>query len=444
MQSMDSKIAILTKSIELFCEQNANAEFNNICLKVIGKLARKKICPLANGSLNVWAAAIIHAVGNVNFVFDKSAGFQIPLDKIALTFGCASNTITNRSKQIRDLLKMKPLDPVYAISANRNCNKASYANFEHSMNMTVKLIKQLYNTMNNTRASEKPITIVYNKPDIAAHNQTPTDLESEYAEILAKLQTIGPTKAIERSLRSLIKRHPDFAQAYESLAHVLEYQGLNQEASEYRKNAEFMGYNTKSSIIEPKTTKSNNVSTSKKRIPDHGVIFQLKITLARTHPPVWRRIEVRPNITLSLFHNIIQCVMGWSDCHLHSFTSDKGKKISDESFRLKDVLPKEGSSLLYTYDFGDDWEHKVLLEKVSPEDPERKYPRITAGKKACPPEDCGGVYGYAMIQQAFSADEDSVGYESDEILDWLASDYDPDIFDLTAANQELTIRIGNK
>jgi hypothetical protein len=134
--------------------------------------------------------------------------------------------------------------------------------------------------------------------------------------------------------------------------------------------------------------------------------------------------------------------MGWKNCHLHQFI--KGREIysepSDDIFydytayrkvKLKEVLKKPKDKIVYEYDFGDGWEHSVILEKII-EDKIVKHPICTGGKRNCPPEDCGGIPGYENLLEAIS---DPNHEEHEELIDWLGDDFDPDYFNVDEVNE---------
>jgi hypothetical protein len=169
-------------------------------------------------------------------------------------------------------------------------------------------------------------------------------------------------------------------------------------------------------------------------------LYQLKITLKYIRPPIWRRIQVRGDVTLATLHRVLQTTMGWYDSHLHQFRAGKtyyGAPDIDEfsELNLKDdskaqlcrVLTEPKRKLIYEYDFGDGWEHEILLEKVLMPDPVVQYPRCLGGARACPPEDCGGVGGYADFLQAISDPDHD---EHDEYIEWIGGEFNPEEFDL--------------
>ncbi len=174
-------------------------------------------------------------------------------------------------------------------------------------------------------------------------------------------------------------------------------------------------------------------------------IYQLKITLNGIKPPIWRRFLVPDNIKLRTFHVVLQIVMGWENYHLHQFISEKaffgvpdddfGMEIKDEDdYQLFDLLKKEKDSILYEYDFGDSWEHKIVLEKSLPVAADFKMPRCIKGKRACPPEDCGGVWGY---QDLIEAIHDPSKPNHEELLEWAGEGFDPEAFSVEDINHFL-------
>jgi hypothetical protein len=179
-------------------------------------------------------------------------------------------------------------------------------------------------------------------------------------------------------------------------------------------------------------------------------VYQLKITLDGSKPPIWRRVQVPADITLDVLHVIVQFAMGWEDYHLHEFAVGEvrygvpdpdygafGPPMKDEvEATLKKVAPKEGSKLTYLYDFGDGWDHTILVEKILSADPSVEYPVCTGGKRACPPEDCGGIGGYARLLEALADPEHP---EHDRLSEWVGGKLDPEAFDLDEINEALEI-----
>jgi hypothetical protein len=173
-------------------------------------------------------------------------------------------------------------------------------------------------------------------------------------------------------------------------------------------------------------------------------IYQLKISLVGAKPPIWRRVLVSNGITFEGLHNVIQISMGWTNSHLHQFLCgdtvygiidddlDFGMDVEDENkHKITKALVNEKDSIVYEYDFGDDWQHKVLLEKVLPFKLGAQYPVCIKGKRECPPEDCGGIWGYHDLVDIL---QDSDNPEYEEMLEWVGGELDPDEFDLDETN----------
>ena len=168
-------------------------------------------------------------------------------------------------------------------------------------------------------------------------------------------------------------------------------------------------------------------------------IATLRIELKDSDPPIWRMVEVPTSITLKVLHDIVQVTMGWMDYHLWEFViaaqryglpmdEDWGtapRKVASRT-RLRDVLSPGTTTINYTYDFGDNWEHRLIVSDVRPGDPGTAYPRFIGGERDCPPEDCGGLPGFYEMLEARA---DPAHPEHAEISEWL-DEYDPDELDI--------------
>jgi hypothetical protein len=192
------------------------------------------------------------------------------------------------------------------------------------------------------------------------------------------------------------------------------------------------------------TDRRQTMAKKSKSTQSAASIYQLKITLGEVKPPVWRRIQVE-DCSLAGLHDIIQVCMGWSNSHLYSFeldgveygdpeTADDGDFCDSDSRKLSQIASEGPSKFTYLYDFGDDWEHVVKIEKVLPPEANVKYPRCVAGERACPPEDCGGAYGYENLLEAIQNPKHE---EHEEILEWVGGKFDPEAFDVDGVNRNL-------
>ncbi|MDO9153046.1 MAG: plasmid pRiA4b ORF-3 family protein [Paludibacter sp.] len=173
-------------------------------------------------------------------------------------------------------------------------------------------------------------------------------------------------------------------------------------------------------------------------------IYQIHISLIDFKPRIWRRILIHPDILLVDFHRIIQTVMGWTNSHLHQFEKDRAFYAPNEleiedtadsrKIKVNKLLKKENDRIKYEYDFGDGWRHDIVLEKILPFDSAIQLPVCIKGKRNCPPEDCGGIWGYADLLEIISTPRHK---EYKEMIDWLGEDFDPNYFDLDEINEML-------
>jgi hypothetical protein len=175
-----------------------------------------------------------------------------------------------------------------------------------------------------------------------------------------------------------------------------------------------------------------------------GSVYQLKVTLRDVKPPVWRRVEVK-DCTLARLHDVIVDSMGWDGMHLHAFEvggeqygpidPDGMMEVEDErKVKLSQVVARGFKKFNYVYDFGDNWDHVVEVEKTLDAEKGARYPRCVAGKRACPPEDCGGPWGYADFLAALR-DPDHEAHE--DMTEWIGGEFDPEKFDVEAVNKRL-------
>lgn len=178
-------------------------------------------------------------------------------------------------------------------------------------------------------------------------------------------------------------------------------------------------------------------------------IYQIQISLKNISPKIWRRLLIRADLPLQDFHKVIQSSMGWWNSHLHQYIKDRkyylekteGDDFWDEmvhvdysELKVSDLLKKENDKIGYEYDFGDGWLHDIVLEKILDSDPGVIYPQCVAGKRNCPPEDCGGPYGYSNFLKSISNPRDK---EYKEMIEWAGGKFDPESFDKEAINDLL-------
>jgi hypothetical protein len=181
-----------------------------------------------------------------------------------------------------------------------------------------------------------------------------------------------------------------------------------------------------------------------------GEVYQFRISLLDAPRPIWRHIRVKDD-TLDRLHEHIQTAMGWTNSHLHHFKIGEvlygdpllmGENFGEFAYRdstrtlLSDILPRDGTPvrIQYEYDFGDGWQHEILFEGSPPAEPREHFPRCVEGQGACPPDDVGGVFGYADFLEAI-ADPDHE--QHDELLEWAGGRFDPDAFSAAVATRRM-------
>ena len=175
-------------------------------------------------------------------------------------------------------------------------------------------------------------------------------------------------------------------------------------------------------------------------------VYQLKVTLEWSKPPIWRRILLPSTTTLPRLNSILQAAMGWTDSHLHQFVVGQVRYgtpdpefdpdiVDERRVPLDRLLREKGDALVYEYDFGDGWRHRVEVEQVLPPDPEMTHTKCTAGERACPPEDVGGVPGYEAFLEAI---QDPAHPDHAHYLEWVGGRFDPEAFDVEEANSRLS------
>ena len=176
-------------------------------------------------------------------------------------------------------------------------------------------------------------------------------------------------------------------------------------------------------------------------------VYELEIWLMDIEPRIWRRVAVPDNIKLPTLHEVIQGVMGWTDSHLHAFIvgdhrysyPHPGLDMDDDELderraKLTDLVLRPKDRFVYEYDFGDCWRHVVEVVSIRPPDTGVKYPVCLSGQRACPPEDCGGPWSYdEFLEAILNSDHE----EHEEMLEWVGGRFDPEAFDLKAANRQL-------
>ena len=171
--------------------------------------------------------------------------------------------------------------------------------------------------------------------------------------------------------------------------------------------------------------------------------YQFKVSLRGVFPAIWRQFQVWEDTTLAQLHRILQIVMGWENYHLYEFRiggriygdpdlDDERAIVDVKKTRICNVLPGVGAEFEYEYDFGDGWQHDLLLESVMQSGPDTLCPRCIAGRRRCPPEDVGGSGGYLEYLEALA---DPAHEEHQNRMEWRGP-FDPEVFSIEGVNRE--------
>ena len=195
--------------------------------------------------------------------------------------------------------------------------------------------------------------------------------------------------------------------------------------------------------VKPQALKNKQAASS---------LCQIRVSLCDSEPEIWRRIIVAGDANLGFLHAVLQVAMGWSNSHLHQFddgehlyadpqldgddySTDQQSPKDEFLVTISDLLHTEGEELGYLYDFGDSWEHVIVLEKIIKDHPQYSgFPVCIDGARACPPDDCGGMGGYEDLCEIIKSPKND-GY--DEMMDWLGRKFNPEKFDLKKTNKFL-------
>jgi hypothetical protein len=178
-------------------------------------------------------------------------------------------------------------------------------------------------------------------------------------------------------------------------------------------------------------------------------VYQIQISLLRFKPKIWRRVLIQSDMLLSDFHKVIQTTMGWTNSHLHQFIKNEicySERLPDDitweelgsvdylNLKVSDLLVREEERIQYEYDFGDGWNHELILEKILYGDNELEFPVCLAGEMNCPPEDCGGISGFANILEILKNPKDE---EYESYIVWFGGKFNPAHFNIRKVNKLL-------
>lgn len=506
-----------------FCNKYLNDEYKELCKKLINKMSRKRDVPFLRGRIDIWASAVIHAIGRINFLSDSSFEPYITVGDICDYYGTNKSTVSQKATKILKMFNLNYFDEDF--STKDTLEDSPFNKFEqffteafgesdidlnepfpleeinelreYIKDWEEKFIKSKYYGELDDSAKElcEEIINTFSEFMIVIFNEYPENwtedsiMDCFLVEIPQKL--IHPNKNFFENIPAILIKFFEFLDDKNLLrdaGHIAK--SINKSKDLFIKNCnDPEQWDTPKSLINRAFEKGFNPDellnmTTPKELLETGIfdelieqfndqhpyndplfagdvweegckeceffkdkVYQIKISIKGSKPKIWRRVLVRPNIYLFDFHDIIQIVMGWYDAHLHQFIKDgvyyeerPPEGVVDhedrystyyDNMRLCYLFKEEKDKMIYVYDLGDYWEHEVVLEKILPVDKSIKYPVCTAGKMNCPPEDCGGVWGFEELLRVLNNPDDE---EYEEMTEWVGGDYDPKYFDKEEVN----------
>lgn len=391
---------------DVFCRVRLNDEYAHLAREMAVSICQDR-SPVRRGKPESWACGIIYSLAQVNFTTDPESDPHVTAEDIAAGFGVSQSTMLAKAKVIREALGLMPMHPNWCLEDMLHDNPLVWL---HEIDGFIVDLREMSRKV-QVAALEQGL-IPYIHADREPRDTTASaGLADDEANIIAR---IGPeTKSAPRASKSAV-----------------------------RDNATLALFPAIPLGTEPVVARSESAAR------DNG-LFELKVTLKGVRPPIWRRLVVPLTTRLDDLHFVLQRVMGWYDGHLHQFMGSDGTRYGrydeewdtdpdvrdEQQYRLADLVCDKGDRFIYEYDFGDGWEHLVQLVKIVPPTEAVSHPLCLKGRRRCPPEDCGGPWGYMNL---LSVLDDPKHPEHEELLEWAGGKIDPDEFDLDLINELLS------
>lgn len=386
-----------------FCDRYLTNEFKELSREMAVEICDEGL-PVTRGKPTSWASGIIYSLGRVNFVTDRTTQPHVSSAKMARAFAVSESTMMNKARTIRRRLDFDLMDRDWCVPSLLADNPLAWI---IEINGFMIDARDLPRDAQETLYENGRIPFIYADSQHPPHDDATATLDAHQPRSANVVARIGPDgKAV-----------PAHAAPQEDPASLPLFSG-------------------EPDRIRPRHSSRASLAGG------IGTVMELKITLKRIKPPIWRRIAVDPETPLDMLHAIFQDVMGWEDDHPHAFTLDGGISFGDvdpdmndeRDARLCDLVAREGYRFTYEYDFGDGWEHVVQLMKIVPAKRGVRYPHCISGRRHCPPEDCGGPWGYANLIDALENPDDPAHCEA---MEWTDGGFDPEQFDIDAVNSLL-------
>ena len=383
-----------------FCDACLNDEYKNLSRQMAVELCQEE-SPASRGKAASWASSVVYCIGWVNFLTDPIFEPYVAAADIAKAFGISESTMLAKSRVLREGLSLTKFDPGWCTESMLDENPLVW-------------MMEVDGVVLDIRAAPREVQVEAHVRGLIPYVYADRHAGERDENIIGRIGS----KTEREADRPATAQAPQFGPSLADLP-----------------------------LFDTLLGGPSRRAPQPKRRKGPPEIYVLKITLKGSKPPIWRRVAVPSDIKLSKLHDVIQIVMGWDDCHLHQFATRDDlyfgstdpefglQDVYDERrYRLHDIAEGKGSRFDYEYDFGDGWEHRIEVIKAEPPKPDGKYPICLAGKRACPPEDCGGVWGYYDMLEAA---KDPTHELHESYSEWLSQDFDPEAFDYDAVNELL-------
>lgn len=399
--------------LDEFCNERLDAEYQELFREMAVGLCQEG-SPVGRGKRASWACGIAYVIGQVNFLNDPASQPHVRSEEIAEWFGVSTATMHAKGRVLREGFDLSQLDTRYMLPSRIH---------NHPMATVVEINGFLVD------ARSAPIEVQRYFVEEGFLPCMPGVADAEGPGMPGDGDADAGVPADESSGGA--------TRAYNPLTgEVLVLDGPKDPPEQPPPAGAADRYEVAHRRVSRRAPAAEGVAG-----------FVVKVSLVGLRPLVWRRLRVT-DCTLGELHNALQLAMGWEDCHLHTFSvggerfvpRDGPDGLFDEKARSEDEVVLSGlfdaghKQLDYTYDFGDDWRHRVRIEKRVTLDDEDRECVCLGGERACPPEDVGGVLGYLDLVDALA---DPLSDRHEEALDWLGDDFDPEAFDPVAATDKL-------
>ena len=480
-QRLDDMAQEIVQMTDAFCGVYLTSECGDLCQDLAIALKTDHPSLLDSGRAKSWAAAVVYTVARVNFLFDPYTDPHMSATDLCRKLGVSQSNASSKSSQImramggmsvdpnQYLSDRFPMDPLGAIAAllNGSCESEWVNRMRPQILGGVHELGGIVDTRDGyshvvggpsappesgSTRQETEFSGLWHITDIGDWDEDDLNTAGQaYIRIDPDGMGIFRFGLVVGDIDGKIVEHTDSTRFEFTWAGMDEDDpifgsGWMQKQIDPTFQGEIrlhMG-DDMCFVAEKQPSIQGNTPSTEASGPRKAPrsVYQIKVTLRSVKPPIWRRILVAADTPLDQLHGILQVAMGWMGGHLHQFivrgaaygTPDPefDFDVRDERrLRLDHAITGSGAKIIYQYDFGDGWEHDVLLEKIVRPENDTLYPVCIKGRRACPIEDCGGPWGYKNLLEVL---QDPSHPEHEEMLEWAGRQVDAEAFDMEETN----------